>query len=64
VTNTLPLIQRAAARGFPNVMKCEWRGCPVVLFTQAATTRCRAHRKYAGRCCGDRLCGYGARRVF
>lgn len=44
--------------------KCDHPGCPVILLTQADNTRCRKHRNYAGKCCGDRACGYGAQRVF
>lgn len=58
------LIDKAAQRGYPNVRKCEVRMCPVVLFTQADNRRCRAHRNFAGRCCGEPACGYGARRPW
>lgn len=44
--------------------KCDHPGCTVILITQADNTRCRRHRNYAGRCCGDKACQYGSRRVF
>ena len=58
------IIDKAAERGYPNVRRCAHPMCAVVLFTQAANDRCRLHRSFAGKCCGDAACQYGSRRVF
>jgi hypothetical protein len=57
-------VNRAAERGYPTSRLCEHEGCETVLLTQADNRRCRRHRNYAGKCCGDAACGYGARKPW
>ena len=50
--------------GFGRLRLCDHNGCGVWLLTQADNTRCRLHRSFSGKCCGDRACQYGSRRVI